>query len=326
MDLLGASIAKGTGVSYVEKCNPYLVVRSLRNIPTETSIPDLGRGNFVAPSSTLIGDIKLGQNSSIWYGAVLRGDLSPIEIGEDCVIQDLVTIKRATGSQAIRIGRGVTIGPNCFIGGVVIEDYAYVGMGSTLGEGSILHSYAVIAAGAVVEPASEVPSGQVWAGSPAKFLRNITPDEREAIREHHTEMRNLAAIHSEETEKTFEQIFEDEVNKERSYHMNYEENLTMKMESLDYLNHPIDMTEVERVRGSEYAEMHERHITELYVPKSWRPFKEDAGVFPEDWKIYGEDMTAYDRAKKMFDQPPKPRDDTPIPAIPTDQTPWTRRY
>ena len=268
----------------------------------------------------------MGQNSSIWYGSVLRGDVSSIEIGDDTVIQDLVTIKRTLGSQIIRIGRGVTIGPNAQIGGSIIEDYAYIGMGSKLTDGVVIESYAVVAAGAVVENNTKVPSGQAWAGSPAKYLRDITPEERESIREHHSEMKSLSSIHSEENEKAFDQVFTDDYMKERSYQMSWSETLHEKLESLGYMDHPIDWSEVERVRGVEYVEMHERYVTEMYSPKTWRPFKEDASVFPEDWKIYGEDMESYDRAKKLFDQPPKPREQMPIPAAPSDQSPWTRRY
>jgi hypothetical protein len=83
---------------------------------------------------------------------------------------------------------------------------------------------------------------------------------------------------------------------------------------------------VEKVKGYEYNNMYERHVTELYSPKNWKPFKEDAAVYPEDWKIYGEDLESYDRAKKLFDQPPKLRDPTAAPAHRRDESPWTRRY
>ena len=208
----------------------------------------------------------------------------------------------------------------------MIEDYAYIGMGSTINDNSVIESYAVIAAGAVVEPGAKVPSGQIWAGSPAKYLRDVTPEERDAISEYHSEMKNLAAIHSEETEKNFEQVFNDQHMKERSYYMTWTENLYERLQALNYIDHPIDHVDIERVKGTEYVKLYDRYVTELYTPKTWRPFKEDSSVFPEDWKIYGEDLESYERAKKIFDQPPKPRDDTGIPLIPKDQTPWTRRY
>lgn len=280
----------------------------------------------MAPNASIIGEVKLGQNSSIWYGTIVRGDVSIVDIGDDSVVQDLVTIKRAFGDKPIVIGRNVVIGPNCFIGGCTIEDFAYVGMGSSIGDNAVISSYAVLAAGAVVEKDAKVPSGQVWAGSPAKYLRDVTPDEREAIREHHVELKNLAAVHSEENEKTFQMVFRDNYLKERSYYMSWNDTLQEKLETLGFMDHGIDQPEIEKVRGSEYANMHLRQTSELYSATSWRPFKEDAAVFPEDWKIYGEDMESYDRAKKIFDQPPKPRDDSPISTLPTDKSPWTRRY
>jgi carbonic anhydrase/acetyltransferase-like protein (isoleucine patch superfamily) len=103
----------------------------------------------------VIGDVKLGQNSSVWYGSVLRGDVSLIEIGDDSIIQDLVTLKRASGEGPVRIGRGVTIGPNCYIGGAVVEDYAYIGMGSFIGDGCVVESYAVLQLGQISTLAAE---------------------------------------------------------------------------------------------------------------------------------------------------------------------------
>ena len=295
-------------------------------MPTETSVPALSRSNFVAPNSCIVGDVTLGQNSSVWYGAVLRGDVSQINIGEDSIVQDRATIKRNSGSQVINIGRGVIVSANSTVGGATLQDFSFVGMGSTVEDSVVVESYSVIAAGAVVPAGSVVPSGQIWAGSPVKYLREVTSEEREAIREYHNELKNLAAIHCEETEKTFEQVFEDEFMKDRSMSLTWKQVLAEKLENLGYTNDYMDHTDVERVKGFEYFNMYERQVTELYSPQNWKPFKEDAAVYPEDWKIYGEDMESYDRAKKLFDQPPKLRDTTPSPAHWKDESPWTRRY
>lgn len=252
--------------------------------------------------------------------------MSSIDVGEDSIIQDRVTIKRSQGGEAVRIGRGVIIGPNSYVGGAVLQDYSFVGMGSTVEDSVVVESYGVVAAGAVVRKGSVIPSGQIWAGSPAKYLRDVTSEERESLREYHNELKNLAAIHSEETEKTFEQIFTDDFNKERSFTMPWKDVLAEKFENLGYNADYIDHVDVERVKGYEYASMYERYVTDLYAPQNWKPFKEDAAVFPDDWKIYGEDMESYDRAKKIFDQPPKLRDDSQAPAYRRDESPWTRRY
>lgn len=268
----------------------------------------------------------MGQNSSIWYGAVLRGDASSIDIGEDSIIQDRATIKRSKGSEPIKIGRGVIIGPNSYVGGAVLQDFSFIGMGSTVEDSAVVESYGVLAAGGVLRQGSVVLSGQIWAGSPAKYLRDVTAEERESLREYHAELKSLAAIHSEETEKTFEQVYTDNMLKHRSFTMPWRDVLSEKLENLGYNGDYIDHVDVERVKGYEYANMYERYVTDLYTPQNWKPFKEDAAVFPDDWKIYGEDMESYDRAKKLFDQPPKLRDDSLAPAYRRDDSPWTRRY
>lgn len=275
----------------------------------------------MAPNASIVGEVSLGKNSSVWYGSVLRGDIAKIEIGEDSVIQDLVTIKGAA-----KIGRSVFVGPNCKLGACTLQDYSFVGMGATVEEGCVIESYGMVAAGAYVPKGTTVPSGQIFAGNPAAYLREVTSEERESVHEHINEMRNLAKIHSEEAEKDFEEVFRDDAARERRFYMNWSESFWEKFEKLGYMDHPIDHYEVEFARGTEYYSMNEREITETYRSESWRPFKEDGAVFPESWKIYGEDTERYERAKRMFEQPNERREEYRPSNIPTDSTPWTKRY
>lgn len=302
-------------------------MRSLRNIPTETHIPDLQNARFVAPNCTVIGDVKFGKNSSLWYGSVARGDLQRIEIGENTVIQDLVTIKSHDGgSNPIIIGKNVFVGPNSKIGGCTLHDYSFVGMGATIEDGCVVESYGFLAAGALLCKGSIVPSGQIWAGSPAHFLREVTIEEREAVNENLNEMNDLAEVHAEETEKSFDQVFVDDLQRQKKFNNTWTDSFYEKLEKLGFTGNQADVYEDEFVRGNQRYQTNERFQTDSYNHDNYRPFNEDAVVFPDSWKVYGEDMARYERAKKVFDAPAPVREEPNRPSIPTNQIPWTKRY
>ncbi|CAG9312217.1 unnamed protein product [Blepharisma stoltei] len=319
LDIVGFKISS---TAYLEN-----YVRSLRNIPTETHIPDLGSAKFIAPNTSIIGDVKFGKNSSLWYGSVARGDIQKIEIGDNTIIQDLVTIKRNDGkTDPIVIGKNVFIGPGCKIGGCTLHDHSFISMGSTIEDDCVVESYGFLAAGAVLAKGSKVPSGQVWAGSPAHFLREVTNEERDAIYEHFNETSQLAEVHHEEAEKSFETVFLDDWEKDRKFRRNHIETLLDKLEELDISSHGHDAPETEFIHGNQRWNYNERQQTEKISERNWKPFNEDGAVFPDEWKVYGEDMDRYERAKKVFDAPPPAYEAPNAPSIPRDQTPWTRRY
>lgn len=308
-------------MDYQERCNIHSVNPSLRNLPLR-ALPALSRASFVAPNTVIIGQVTLGQGASVWYGSVLRGDLSTIEVGDSSIIQDLVVLH---SREPIHIGRHVIVGPNCRVGGCMIKDYSFIGMGSTIEDAAVIESYAVVAAGSYVPRGTTVPSGQIWAGNPAVYLRAVTTEERESLHEHLNETRSLACVHSEETEKSVEVVFLEDVLRERAFNMNFSETLWERFEQLGQLEDPIDAGEPETVRGADDYIFRERMITEI-EGKPWRPFTEDAMVYPEGWKVYGEDMERYERAKRMFEEPSPFRDETPTVKLPRNDTPWTRRY
>ena len=138
----------------------------------------------------IIGDVKVGENSSIWYNSIIRGDVNFIIIGKNCNIQDGTIIHVSSygfsargkkGSPTI-IGDNVTIGHNATIHACEIGDYCLIGMGSVVLDQSILEEKSFIAAGsAVVTPGSRVKSKQLWAGNPAKFVRNISDIEEKLL-------------------------------------------------------------------------------------------------------------------------------------------------
>jgi carbonic anhydrase/acetyltransferase-like protein (isoleucine patch superfamily) len=297
-------------------------------VPTAQAYPQLTDALFVATNATVIGDVSLGKEASIWYSAVLRGDLHKITVGDRSILQDRVVIKK-TGSDAspVLIGRDVFVGPNSKIGACTLQDFSYVSMGCTVEDGCVLESYSMLAAGAVLSKGTRVPSGQIFAGSPAKYLRDVTAEERETIHEHLFEQRNLAVVHAEESEKSFEQIFLDDLERENSFFTADSERLSEKLEQAGLTTDPMDVGEQELVKGLEYHTINEREATETRTPDMWKPFTEDAAVFPESWKVYGQDMDRYERAKKLFERP-VPRRPVPelVPKLPRDLNPWTKRY
>lgn len=111
--------------------------------------PRLGKPRFIAPNATIVGDVTLGDGSSVWYGAVIRSDLNPIRIGRDCNVQDNATIHSNRNSVAT-LGNGVTVGHNAIVHGATIEDDVLVGMHATVLDGAHIGSGSIIAAGAVV--------------------------------------------------------------------------------------------------------------------------------------------------------------------------------
>lgn len=130
---------------------------------------------WIAPGAVLVGEVSLGARASVWYGCVLRGDLEPIEVGEESNLQDGTVVHVDRGFPT-RIGRRVTVGHRCVVHGCTIEDGALIGMGSVLLSGSRVGAGALVAAGAVVLEGFQVPAGQVAAGVPAR-LRGPVPEE-----------------------------------------------------------------------------------------------------------------------------------------------------
>lgn len=151
---------------------------SLRCIPISNSkYPKSLEADWVAPNAVLIGDVEMGEGSSVWHGTTLRGDICPIKIGKNSVVQDNSRIGgNGSGDAAeISIGDNVYIGANASVASDAdLESFAYVGMGASVGKGATVQSFGVLAAGAKLAEGATVPSGQIFAGSPAHYLRDLT--------------------------------------------------------------------------------------------------------------------------------------------------------
>lgn len=136
---------------------------------------------FVAPSADLIGDVEVGEEASIWYGAVLRGDINRIIIGAGSNVQDNAVVHLADEFPAI-IGRLVTIGHSAVIHACTIEDECLIGMGAIVLDGAVVGARSIVGAGALVTPGTIIPPGSMVLGSPAKVTRQLETERQEGLR------------------------------------------------------------------------------------------------------------------------------------------------
>lgn len=178
-------------------------LRQRNTIVLGNRIPNVADGVWVAPNAVVAGDVDLLDRVSIWYGAVLRGDLNNITVESCSNIQDRTVIHAARTSPsgltaATLVGKYVTVEPNCILRSCRIVGHNIIGARSVLMEGSMVEQYAILAPGTVLPPARRVPEGELWAGNPAKFVRKITKDEKAAFEDIADEIRKLAVRHKED--------------------------------------------------------------------------------------------------------------------------------
>jgi len=148
-----------------------------RLLPYRGVVPRLARGAWVAPGATLVGDVELGADSSVWYGCVLRGDVHRIRIGARSNIQDLTVVHVTRDRFATEIGDDVTVGHRAVVHGCRVGDGALVGIGAIVLDGATVGEGAWIGAGAVVTPGTEIPSRMLALGTPARAVRPVRDDE-----------------------------------------------------------------------------------------------------------------------------------------------------
>ncbi|CAK0758792.1 Uncharacterized transferase YtoA [Gammaproteobacteria bacterium] len=148
-------------------------------LPYRGIMPRIDPTAFIAPCAVIIGDVVIGAETSIWFGCVVRGDVNIIRIGDRTNIQDGTVIHVASSGKGTHIGNDVTIGHSALLHECEIEDHAFVGMKSAIMDNAKIEKYAMLAAGALLPPRKIIPSGQLWAGMPAKFLRELTANDRE---------------------------------------------------------------------------------------------------------------------------------------------------
>lgn len=148
------------------------MIRSVRG-----KSPEIQEDCFVAPNATIVGEVKMGNECSVWFNAVIRGDVHSIEMGNKVNVQDGAIIHCTYEKHPTKIGNNVSIGHNAIVHGCTIHDNVLIGMGAIVMDNCIVESNSIIAAGAVVTQHTRVESGSIYAGVPAKKVKEINQSD-----------------------------------------------------------------------------------------------------------------------------------------------------
>ena len=143
--------------------------------------PTIHDSAFIAPGAVIIGDVVIGPETSIWFGVVIRGDVHEIRIGARTNVQDGTIIHATQFKAGTYIGDAVTIGHGAVLHACTLKDRCFIGMGAVVLDQATVETDAMVAAGALIAPGKTVPTGELWAGNPAKMLRPLKPAEIENI-------------------------------------------------------------------------------------------------------------------------------------------------
>src|SRR6185312_469418 len=142
-------------------------------LTVEGKTPGFGKNCFIAPNATIVGDVEMGNDCSIWFNAVVRGDVNSIRIGNKVNIQDGVVIHGTYKKTSVRIGNDVSIGHNAIVHGCIVHDRVLIGMGAIVMDNAEIGANSIIAAGAVVLEGTKVESGTIYGGIPARKIKDI---------------------------------------------------------------------------------------------------------------------------------------------------------
>jgi carbonic anhydrase/acetyltransferase-like protein (isoleucine patch superfamily) len=147
-------------------------------LPVKDKHPKIGENIFIAENATIVGDVTLGDNCSVWFNAVIRGDVNAITIGNETNIQDGAVIHATYLKAATYIGNRVSIGHNAIVHGCIVQDNVLIGMGAIVMDHAVVEEYCIIAAGSVVLENATCETGYLYAGTPAKKIKPITEEQR----------------------------------------------------------------------------------------------------------------------------------------------------
>jgi carbonic anhydrase/acetyltransferase-like protein (isoleucine patch superfamily) len=164
-----------------------------RILPYRGRWPVLAADAFAAPGATLIGDVEVGSQASVWFGCVVRGDVAPIRIGARTNLQDGSIIHVSRSGLATLIGVEVTIGHGCIVHACTLEDRAFVGMGSIILDGARIESEGMLGAGSLLPLGKTVGARELWHGRPARFVRRVPDEERAVLEEQNRHYVELSA-------------------------------------------------------------------------------------------------------------------------------------
>jgi len=162
-------------------------------LPYLEVFPTIAEDAYLTTSATIIGDVHIGNESSIWHHVTIRGDVNYIRIGERTNIQDgsVVHVNRVKGGHTI-IGSDITIGHMALIHACELQDKSFVGMKAMVMDGAVIESYGMLAAGAVLTPGKVIKSHELWMGTPARFVRMLTDEDLQRMADNSEEYRLLA--------------------------------------------------------------------------------------------------------------------------------------
>jgi len=146
--------------------------------------PRIGKRVFIAENATVIGDVEIGDDSSIWFGAILRGDVNYIKVGECTSIQDGTVVHVTKDTHPTVIGSYVTVGHGVKLHGCTVEDNCLIGIGAIILDGALIRENSIVAAGTLVPPNKEFPPNSLIMGFPATVKRELSREEIEGLREH----------------------------------------------------------------------------------------------------------------------------------------------
>jgi carbonic anhydrase/acetyltransferase-like protein (isoleucine patch superfamily) len=151
-------------------------------VPHKGFVPKVDPSAMIAANATLVGDVEIAANASIWFGCILRGDGPGIRIGENSNLQDGTVVHVAARGLMTVVGKDVTVGHMVLLHACEVQDGAFIGMHSTVLDGAVVESQAMVAAGALVTPGKIVRKGELWAGNPARKLRDLTEKDYETFK------------------------------------------------------------------------------------------------------------------------------------------------
>ncbi|SEG41947.1 Carbonic anhydrase or acetyltransferase, isoleucine patch superfamily [Halpernia humi] len=138
--------------------------------------PIIGEHTFLAETATIIGDVEMGKDCSVWYNAVIRGDVNFIKLGDKVNVQDNVMLHCTFEKFPLIIGDNVSIGHNAIVHGCTVQDNVLIGMGAIVMDNCLIEENSIIGAGSVVTQGTKVKSGEVWAGTPARKIKDTSPE------------------------------------------------------------------------------------------------------------------------------------------------------
>lgn len=145
-------------------------------LPVKGKQPKYDETCWFAPNATIVGDVTIGKHGTVWFNAVVRGDVHSIQMGDFVNIQDGAVIHCTYQKHPTNIGNYVSIAHNAIVHGCTIEDEVLIGMGAIVMDGAVVEKNAIVAAGAIVTQGTRVKAGTIYAGNPAKYLKDVSPE------------------------------------------------------------------------------------------------------------------------------------------------------